>query len=300
MDDIGRSRSTFVEEPPAYWNVSFDSLFSFRIVEEAGADCACAPHWHGCMEFLLIVEGSLSVGIDGACHEVQKGDMVTLSPGVIHSLGNPRGDTLIRIFLFGYDLLDESTSDIHERILRKSSYKKQIFNDREDGEFYRRTQKIYADILDEYRQKKIGYQMAIRAKLLEAEILYFRSIDISNLNLPPVPRTQKNIRRLERIFEYIHKNFDDPELSIEQAAEAAVLSVSHFIVFFRQQSGEYFHDCLTRLRLSYAKQQLLSSDQLVTDIAYNCGFNSLPTFSRLFKTHTGLTPSMFRKINNTF
>jgi AraC-like DNA-binding protein len=209
-------------------------------------------------------------------------------------------DTFIRIFLFGYDLLDESASDIRERILRESSYKKQVFNEREDGEFYRRSQKIYADILDEYRQKKIGYQMAIRAKLLEAEILYFRSIDISNMNLLPTPQKQKNIRRLERIFEYIHKNFDDPELSIEQAAEAAALSVSHFIVFFRQQSGEYFHDCLTRLRLSYAKQQLLSSDLPVTDIAYNCGFNSLPTFSRLFKTHTGLTPSMFRKTNNTF
>jgi AraC-like DNA-binding protein len=246
------------------------------------------------MEFLFVVEGSLCVGIDGACHEVQKGDVVILSSGTIHSLCNPCADTFIRIFLFSYDLLNESSSDMRERILRDSLYKKLIFNDRED-ESYRRIQKIFTDILDEYRQEKIGYQMAIRAKLLEAETVYFRCIDISNLNLLFAPQKQKNIQRLERVFEYIHKNFNNGELSVEQAAEAAALSVSHFIVFFRQQSGEYFHDYLTRLRLSHAKQQLLSSDLPVIDIAYNCGFNSLPTFNRLFKTHIGLTPSIFRK-----
>ncbi|MDR3139511.1 MAG: AraC family transcriptional regulator [Treponema sp.] len=278
---------------PVYRDTSFEALFPFRILEFEGADCASAPHWHGCMEIMCIVKGAVTVIIGGESYKARKDDIVTLSPGIIHSFHDPSGDALVHVFLFGYEMLSEDASDIYNRMLRETFYKKQIFN-AEDGELYRRSRKLFEEILDEYRRGETGFKMVIRAKLMEAEVLYFRSIIISRSGTSLDEQKPKNIGRLERVFEYIHGNFNIPELSVQHAAEAAGVSVNYFVRFFRRQSGQHFHDYLARLRLSYAKRELLSSDRPVTDIAYDCGFNSIQTFNRLFKVHTGLTPLAFR------
>jgi AraC-like DNA-binding protein len=282
-----------VEKWPIYRDVSFEAFFPFRILVFAGIDCASAPHWHGCMEFVCIEKGALSVLIDGESHEARKDDIVILSPGLIHGFYDPSGDTLIRIFLFGYEILNETPSDIHNRILQDTVFNKKILSTG-DGELYRRSRKLFEEILDEYRREETGFKMAIRAKLMEMEVQYFRSITISHSGTSLDKQKPKNVQRLERVFEYIHHNFDAPELSVQQVAEVAGVSANYFVRFFQRQSGQYFHAYLVRLRLSHAKKELLDSDRPVTDIAYDCGFNSIQTFNRLFKIHTGLTPLAFR------
>jgi transcriptional regulator GlxA family with amidase domain len=55
--------------------------------------------------------------------------------------------------------------------------------------------------------------------------------------------------------------------------------------------GEY----VMRLRLQLARRQLIESNEPVNLIASRCGFFDQSHFTRLFRKHTGLTPSHYRR-----
>jgi len=40
---------------------------------------------------------------------------------------------------------------------------------------------------------------------------------------------------------------------------------------------------------------LLEKDTSIAEIAYNCGFNNVSNFNRVFKTNKGCTPSEYKK-----
>lgn len=70
--------------------------------------------------------------------------------------------------------------------------------------------------------------------------------------------------------------------------------------YIRQIFPEYTHLSLSRYinsrKIANAAFELINTDQDITDIALNYGFDAYDTFTRVFKRQTGLTPSEFRKV----
>jgi AraC-like DNA-binding protein len=102
---------------------------------------------------------------------------------------------------------------------------------------------------------------------------------------------------MERVFSFIHSNSGNPAISLEKAASQAALSKYYFTRFFKEHTGQTFHTYLSQYRINRAKDYLAESDLPVTEIAYLCGFSSIKTFNRLFKTFAGVAPSTFRSGN---
>jgi AraC family transcriptional regulator len=100
------------------------------------------------------------------------------------------------------------------------------------------------------------------------------------------------LRRASRGREFLHAQACGP-LSLEEAARAACLSAYHFHRVFRAAFGETPHAYLTGLRLERAKQ-LLGQGVPVTEVCGAVGFESLGSFSALFRKHAGVPPSRFR------
>ncbi|PKO30848.1 MAG: AraC family transcriptional regulator [Betaproteobacteria bacterium HGW-Betaproteobacteria-9] len=73
------------------------------------------------------------------------------------------------------------------------------------------------------------------------------------------------------------------------------MSESKFSRFFRKATGNTFTDFVNRVRISRACQLLMDTDQQVTHICYEVGFNNVANFNRRFLEIKGLTPSEFRK-----
>jgi AraC-like DNA-binding protein len=96
------------------------------------------------------------------------------------------------------------------------------------------------------------------------------------------------------VFTFIHSSYTDCSLDLQHAADSAYLSKCYFSRYFKAQTGETFHRYLARIRVMYAEKDLTDSDKPVTDIAYDCGFGSIKTFNRIFKTFTGVSPTDYR------
>lgn len=100
--------------------------------------------------------------------------------------------------------------------------------------------------------------------------------------------------RLYLAREYMHAFFDRP-LEITELATVATLSPTHFLRTFKQVFQQTPHQYLIGVRLEHAQHLLLHTDRQVTDICFSLGFESLGSFSWLFRQRLGCSPSAYRQ-----
>jgi len=94
---------------------------------------------------------------------------------------------------------------------------------------------------------------------------------------------------------YLEEHFSDPNLMLQDAAEAVHLSQSHLSTIFTQETGMTFTQYLTALRIAKAKELLENSEKRSSQIALDVGYIDAHYFSYLFKKNTGVTPGEYRK-----
>ncbi|TCC83743.1 AraC family transcriptional regulator [Pedobacter hiemivivus] len=102
-----------------------------------------------------------------------------------------------------------------------------------------------------------------------------------------------NSRRVEKVMEYINFNFDK-QVSLAEVARIASMTEVSFSRFFKSRTGISFTDSLTEIRLGHASRKLIDTTESVAEVAYNCGFNNISNFNRIFKKKKGCTPKEFR------
>ena len=101
-------------------------------------------------------------------------------------------------------------------------------------------------------------------------------------------------RRILKVKNYINENYMD-ELRLAQLAEIAGMSASAFSRFFKQHTGRNLSDYIIDIRLGYATRKLVDTSRSISEISFECGFNNLSNFNRIFKKKKGCSPSEFRE-----
>jgi len=92
--------------------------------------------------------------------------------------------------------------------------------------------------------------------------------------------------------------FDDPDREIGSVEEMIRLSgwpKTRFYALFEEYYGRSPKKWLDDRRLHIAKTRLLSTDDSITSIAYELGYQSSSWFTQRFKSHYGMTPSQYRR-----
>lgn len=129
-------------------------------------------------------------------------------------------------------------------------------------------------------------------RLLDAHRGVFRAAD----RLPSVRSATRAelYRRLALGRDYIDAGIHEP-LDMGTVAEVACLSYYHFLRLFRQAFGETPYKYLTRRRLERARHLLTTTGRSVTEICGAVGFESLGSFSWLFRRTYGVSPERYRR-----
>jgi len=105
-----------------------------------------------------------------------------------------------------------------------------------------------------------------------------------------------NSKRLHAAYQFIIKHCADPDLKMHQVASHVNLSDSAFSHFFKKSTNKSFTSFLIGMRLGNACRLLQESDDLIKDVANNCGFNNIANFNRLFKKSHKCTPLQYREL----
>lgn len=100
-------------------------------------------------------------------------------------------------------------------------------------------------------------------------------------------------KRLSVVREWILAEYSSP-ITLDDMAARALLNSQHFLRMFRDCYGTTPHRFLTDTRLEAARQLLTDTEQPVSAICRQTGFESLSSFSGLFRQHFGAPPSAYR------
>ena len=100
-------------------------------------------------------------------------------------------------------------------------------------------------------------------------------------------------QRVENAIDYITKNFKE-EPSLEETASAINLSQYHFQRLFSRWVGVSPKKFFQYVKLVYAKEELISKQLPLLDVAYDLGFSSASRLHDLFVKVEGMTPGQFK------
>ncbi|MEX6502258.1 helix-turn-helix transcriptional regulator [Pseudomonas zhanjiangensis] len=108
-------------------------------------------------------------------------------------------------------------------------------------------------------------------------------------------------RDLQDYFQQ-HQPFLDPELSLQQVADATGYSRNQMSYLLNQVLGQSFYRYLNQARLQYLLAGLEQGHdprrddaRRIDELAFAAGFNSLSAFYSCFRRHTGLSPKAYLK-----
>jgi AraC-like DNA-binding protein len=99
-------------------------------------------------------------------------------------------------------------------------------------------------------------------------------------------------RRIVYAKLFIDNNYAD-KIDLDNIADEAFFSKYHFIRLFNSVYNKTPHQYLSFVRIEKAKQ-LLSTDMLAANVCYAVGFESVTSFTGLFKRMVGQTPAAYQ------
>ncbi len=139
-------------------------------------------------------------------------------------------------------------------------------------------------------------KMSIMARLYDIMTLLVRNIPMVRCTEEELSHTISRLGRLEKVFLYVESSYNK-KITLDKIADIAGYSSFHFTRFFKSTTGMTFITYLNNFRIYQATVLLDETEEMITEIAYSVGFESVKTFNRVFKELKGCSPTAYRKQN---
>ena len=108
--------------------------------------------------------------------------------------------------------------------------------------------------------------------------------------------TSDVMRRIITVTDYIKNNLTADDLSQGTMAEMAGISRDYFSRIFKNATGMNYNKWLNMIRLEKASELLTEEDRTLTEVAMLSGFQSIPSFNRVFREEKGMAPGEYRAL----
>ena len=128
-------------------------------------------------------------------------------------------------------------------------------------------------------------------------ILYELSLDkraktLSSSAFASIPENH-NSRRIQKVCNYVDTYYAT-NIRLDQLAELAGMTPVGLSRFFRKKTNKSISEYIIDVRIGRASRLLVYTARSISDICYECGFNNISNFNRIFKMRRGVSPSSFR------
>ena len=226
-------------------------------------------HLHDSFELIYVYDGVFSITVDDVTYDMRKGEAIVIFPNQIHSA------------------YTQNYSNTYLCIFQNSLV----------GEFYRTAKKsspIYPvfSIPDASLIERISSQGNSRY-LLKA--LLYETVHLLDTNCRGYrERHSKPNEHIGQILTFIALHHAE-KISMQDVAKSIGYDYHYLSNLLQRNMNTTFRSLLNEYRVSHAKYLLITTNKTVSNIAEECGYESLCSFNRNFKAIAGVTPSEYQK-----
>ncbi len=102
-------------------------------------------------------------------------------------------------------------------------------------------------------------------------------------------------RRVKKVQEYINTHYHEI-IRLNQLSDLTGMTPVAFSKFFKLRTGISISEYIIKMRIGFATNQLLNTTHSISEICFECGFNNLSNFNRMFRKLKGYSPKEFRDL----
>lgn len=153
--------------------------------------------------------------------------------------------------------------------------------------------KVYS-MIDTLASEKEGFYSVIKFLTILYELSLYDNYKILSSSSFANIEDASDSRRILKIYEYINEHYKDP-IRMEELAGVVGMSYVSFSRFFKLRVGKTISDYIIDIRLGHASRLLVDTTNSIAEICYDCGFNNLSNFNRIFKKKKDCSPKEFRE-----
>lgn len=281
------------DEPRMICHVIYeDALLPVNIFKWTPHTELMPQHHHHCFEMGLCLSGSGRFHFGDASYPVNPGDLFIINMLESHIAQSHEGKPCEFIFLnFDPQLLEQEEPEL----ALPFRYYPFHFRNRLEGDeqTLARLRELMAALWQEKQLSAPGYRTAIKSGLLAlcVELLRMSRKDINHTAWTEGARNYEHIRP---VLQYIGLHYQN-DISLHQLSSIFHLSQSQISRLILEVTGRKFKSHLLAHRVQHAKRLLAGTAMSVTDICFECGFQSLATFYRNFKSCVAVSPEDYRR-----
>ena len=237
--------------------------------------------------------------IEGVPYSLEEGDIVLLQPTILHRTEYPAGPPskrLIISFWYPKDLF--GMADYYLPLLSIFNAQTPIFR------FQEEIRKQILGIIDEiYTFSRHHDYLAHPEQRLIIHSMFIQFLYAIKQNQDKNLYTNKSsgnsaTQKIYSITYYIHSHYDE-ELSLDSLADRFFLSSCYLSHQFKKVTGFTLISYIQKVRITRARDLLLSTNHPISEIAQSCGFQSFSQFNRIFRQTYDQSPSAMRASSTT-
>lgn len=283
---------------PRFETVQADAASSFRSMRFTCESFAEDHTWHYHPEFELawIVKSQGTRFVGDSIEPYRAGDLVLIGPNLPHCWHDERpedGDApeaviiQFRPEIFGQDFFALPEFEAVKRLFRASKCGLHL-----QGEAADRVQAKMRTLFEKSGIPRLIGLLDILHFLAEADGSSRRlaSADYHITN----DITEVNRKRIEMVHRYVRQNLAS-DINQAEVARLVGLTPPAFSRFFRRATGQTFVGFVNILRINEVCRTMSESNECITNIAMNCGYNNIANFNRQFLALKGMNPSQYRE-----
>ena len=257
-----------------------------------------SPHIHSAVELLYIKRGEFQIFVDGKEFVIGEGDTILFRSNTIHRIyARQDGDVGYHVFKFSPDFLLSLAAPENRGL-----YLLQLALDKKDGKMIWSAEEsernglkqAFACLIDASEHPSCGADIAMKVGASSVILALLRDLLDEEQTAPRGELPGEEVmRRIYDVTVYINEHYADP-ISAAECAAMAYMSYSYFSRCFYRITGKSFKEYLNVTRINRAEKAILTTDKSVTEIAGDCGFNSVSYFISTYKKLKGVTPLSLR------
>jgi len=258
------------------------------------------PHWHFHQEFQIsfIKKGFGTRFVGDHVQPFEEGDLVFTGPNLPHLWRsdesyfkeNSKLTTRGLVIYFDSELLSKSLLD------KEEFYKinKLVENSFHGLEFYGETKRKVGKLILGINQEK-GFRRIM--KLMGILDLLSKSKEFNILSSPGYTNVLRgdDTEKMRIVYDYVMTNFKT-KIALEEIATILNMTTTSFCRYFKPRANKTFTRFVNDIRIGHARKLLLEDNFTISQISYECGFNTLSNFNKQFKSIVLMCPHEYRRL----